>query len=136
MAKRCRVTTRDKLIVCEENKRKITFVNSDETEVEKVKVDGCEITDNNVNKCDYLVIKNAIERYVELKGGDIRHAIKQISSTINILSTNPSKGFKESFVISSKCPLSSAELKVYKKKFKQNFNSTLLIKNKQHTHKI
>ena len=32
-------------IVCEENKRKVTFINSSNIAVTKIRVDGCQITD-------------------------------------------------------------------------------------------
>jgi hypothetical protein len=43
-------------IVCEENRTKITFRNANRKIVEKIRIDGCVITDNNIKKCDYLLL--------------------------------------------------------------------------------
>jgi hypothetical protein len=74
-----------KQIVCSENKSKITFLNSGSFLVAKIKIDGCVIKDNNVRKCDYLVLcsneKMAI--FVELKGNHVADAIEQIEATLD-----------------------------------------------------
>ena len=104
-----------KRVVCEENQRQITFVNKDEIEATKLHVDGCQIDDDGV-RCDYLVVSEKGENYIELKGSDINHAVKQITRTIQSLSQNPKEASKRSFVISTRCPLSSAEIQVIEKK--------------------
>lgn len=50
-------------------------------------VDGYIIKDKTVNKCDYVVLAKSAtdiwsEVYVELKGSDVIHAIKQLKDTI------------------------------------------------------
>ena len=131
----CCETNKSKEIVCEENKRKMTFLNPDRLEITKVHVDGCEITDNST-RCDYLVVGNSIENYVELKGQDIKHAIEQLEATIRKLSKNQSKYNKRCFVISTRCPISSSQIQIIQKKFKKKYNSTFRVKNKQHTERI
>ncbi|MBF0486578.1 MAG: hypothetical protein HQK98_00320 [Nitrospirae bacterium] len=53
-----------------------------------VEVDGCFITDNDKQKCDYLIINcdSNVAYFVELKGKDIFHAIEQITQSIELLS--------------------------------------------------
>ncbi len=133
--KKCRETLNDPIIVCKEHNRKISFLNTQRGEVTKILVDGCEINDKGV-RCDYLVIKDQVERYVELKGSNINHAIKQLKRSINLLSVNPKSSKKESFIISSRCPKSSAAILELKLKFRKEFNSSLLVKNNAYRHKI
>ena len=74
-----------KKIVLKENRSTITFENPRTLEVEKIKVDGCAI--KNSIKCDFMLIpENLPEHYIELKGKDIKHALQQITETINKLS--------------------------------------------------
>lgn len=74
----CTEKTKHKRIVLEEKRSKITFINSKQIEVEKIKVDGCQITENEVLKCDFMLKVNESEYFIELKGQDFNHAIRQI----------------------------------------------------------
>ncbi len=122
----CIERTRNKKIVCEENKRKITFSNPQQIDVEKITIDGCQIEDG--VKCDFLVRSNNSENFVELKGSDINHAFEQLSRTIKLLGKKTCKK-RNSYVISSRSPLSAAEIQVLRIKFKKNFRSDLIVKN-------
>lgn len=51
-------------------------------------IDGYLVTDKTSDKCDYVVLAKTdagewAEVFVELKGSDVNHAIKQLRSTIN-----------------------------------------------------
>ena len=85
----CEFHSGSNIISCKESQNSLSFYCSGE-QFYKIKIDGCEIIDNNVLKCDFMIMKNdeAIEIYIELKGSDIQHAIKQIMATID------SKGLK------------------------------------------
>jgi hypothetical protein len=50
----------------------------------RIKVDNCLIKDENTQKCDYAFFRCKTEDYyfVELKGGDINTAYKQLKNTI------------------------------------------------------
>ena len=52
--------------------------------VRHYKIDGGVISDVNIIKCDYLLINDDSEKayFIELKGSDISHAIKQIEATV------------------------------------------------------
>ena len=71
--------------------------------------------------------------YIELKGQDLEHAMKQISSTITKLSSDPKKSEKRSYIICTRSPLSSTQIQTFKRIFKRDFNSTLEIKSSPHT---
>lgn len=129
----CICLKNDKIISLKENKSCFRFFNPERKEVKCILVDGCAITDG--IRCDYLLIDaNDTEHFIELKGRDITHAVEQLESSIKQLSTN--KGLKYSFIVSTRCPLAGPDIQIFKKKFKQRYNSELIIKNLicEHTH--
>jgi hypothetical protein len=128
----CVETVTDKLIVFSEQRSKLTLLNNDSGEVQKVQVDDCEITSG--MRCDHLAIKANCEYYIELKGQDIKHAIKQIERTIKTLSNSNNR--KISFIICTRSPLAAAEIQNLQLKFRRDFNSNLIVKNSPYTHPI
>ena len=78
----CEEYRTDTKIVLQENKSRIVFLNPNQDKILTIEVDGCVINDDNVLRCDYAIVpSNEVEIYVELKGSDISHAVKQIKST-------------------------------------------------------
>ncbi|MBS9780726.1 MAG: hypothetical protein KGV51_08885 [Moraxellaceae bacterium] len=81
-------TTHKGNVSLEENKMKCIFENKAKIELHKVKVDGGLLNSSANEKCDYLVHweqkNNKIVFYVELKGCDVKKAIQQLISTINL----------------------------------------------------
>lgn len=74
--------------VATEKGKKFRIENKSNAGICKVKVDGCLITDNTVRKCDFLFeVSSTTKTYllVELKGGDLGSAVKQIESTYDLL---------------------------------------------------
>jgi hypothetical protein len=64
----------------EENSRKATFKNPNATKYQRVKIDGCVITEG--PRCDYIVREiGSTTVFVELKGRDVEHACHQLLST-------------------------------------------------------
>ena len=72
-----------------ERKSSFVMVSRDVTAINKFKIDGHFDTDTTHDKCDYLFhhhpsgTKKDTCIFVELKGVDIEHAVKQIGDTIN-----------------------------------------------------
>jgi sporulation-control protein spo0M len=115
-----------------EKKSKITFLNPNKDKIVKIKVDNCVISDNETLRCDYALIpSDAVEIYVELKGSDIAQAVKQIESTIKLLSENPQKIKKLCFVVSTRVPQQTTSIQQLKIQFKKKFNASFQIKNIQ-----
>jgi len=116
-------------IVLEEESSKITFLNPKQIEVRKIRIDGCVIKEG--IKCDYMIITihNGYEYYIELKGSDVDHALKQIERTITLVSSNQQRITKHCFIISTRCPLASPKIQDIKIKFKKQYNANLIIKN-------
>jgi hypothetical protein len=111
----CERVKRDPRIVLEENKRKITFLNHNRRMIRKIKVDGCvfEKGDSTL-RCDYALDPgNGVEIYVELKGSDIEHAVKQLESTITQISKDARKAKKLCFIVSSRVPSEELKDKTY-----------------------
>jgi hypothetical protein len=123
---KCVSTVNRKREVFRENKSKLTLINTDESEAQRIIVDGCAITEG--KKCDFMYIINDKEIYIELKGSDITKAFVQLEATINKLSTCAKSKKKISFVICTKCPLAASDIMSYRKKFRANFNCDLLVK--------
>lgn len=107
---------------------KIIFTNENLIEVTKIQVDDC--LDIQGVKCDWLLIINEpyIEIYIELKGSDVEHAFAQIENTIKIVSKNYKIVLKYCYIITTICPINSAQIQVKAKSFKSKYNAVLRIK--------
>jgi hypothetical protein len=128
----CEEYKTDTKIVLQENKSKIVFLNPNRDRILKIKVDGCAINENNTLRCDYAIVPSKeIEIYVELKGSDISHAVKQIESTIKLLSEDPKKIRKLCFIVSTRVPKQTTSIQNLKVQFKKNFNANFHLKNIQ-----
>lgn len=126
----CSIIVKDKRIVLSENKSKITFLNLNQRDIERVQVDGCVLKEG--IKCDYMLIEDTeMEHYIELKGSDIDHAIAQLITTITKLSKCSKSHVKCAYIISTRCPLTTTKIQAQKLLFKKNYNSHLIIKNLQ-----
>lgn len=132
MKQKCCTTNKNKLVVFQENRSKLTIENSKQVKATKVEVDGCEITSG--IRCDFLYLINETELYIELKGQDLEHALEQLEATIKKLSKNPKKLKKKSFIICTRSPLNSASIQNHRVKFKKHFNSDLIVKSSPYKH--
>tara|TARA_R100000935_G_C2780916_1_gene141666 strand:- start:188 stop:595 length:408 start_codon:yes stop_codon:yes gene_type:complete len=127
----CQESTKDKIIVFSEKRSKLIVKNDSQKDVLKVTVDGCEITSG--IRCDYLMIVNEKEYFIELKGQDVNHAIEQIEETIKSLSSDAKNSEKVSFIICTRSPLASTSIQNFQVKFRKKFRCKLIIKNSPHT---
>lgn len=110
----CFKEVKDKEIIFKENGRKFTGYNPELKEIIKVKIDGCMIKDG--IKCDGLIVEldKHYGYFIELKGSNLNHAIKQLKATIEYVD-NVSNGYiskkfvkKFAFAVLSKYSLPSA----------------------------
>jgi len=79
-------------------------------------------------------LPNEQEVYIELKGSDVKHAVEQISRSIDLLACNCHSVIKLCFIASTRCPINSTEIQNLKKKFRQKYNAKIIIKNGEITH--
>ena len=75
---------RRKICVVEENGKKYNLNNHSGFSFRKVKIDKCLDQGIGKKRCDYLMDCEDLKRviFIELKGGDLKKAVVQISSTI------------------------------------------------------
>ncbi|MGM9740214.1 MAG: hypothetical protein ACI3ZP_06375 [Candidatus Cryptobacteroides sp.] len=128
----CICEANDSKIKFEENNRKIVFLNPERKTYLKVAVDGCTIRDG--LRCDNLLLSSDEheERYVELKGVQVMHAIDQLEVTINRLGEYDEN--RHAFVISTNvAPAITSQIQRKIKLFKQTYNSSLTIRERQLT---
>ncbi|MDQ2862531.1 MAG: hypothetical protein M3R50_02570, partial [Bacteroidota bacterium] len=75
-----------KICIAEENGKKFELINNSKFQVRKVKVDLCLSQLRHEKRCDYLLsldkINNPIVFFIELKGGDLIKAVKQLNDSI------------------------------------------------------
>lgn len=74
-----------KIITVKDKGNKQTYIGKNDSSKNfcKIRIDDCLIKDG--TKCDFLLISKDIKKafFIELKGSDLLHALKQIESTIN-----------------------------------------------------
>jgi hypothetical protein len=131
---KCRVTNNNKIYVFAENQSKLTIENPKALTSTRIVVDGCEINDTGI-KCDFMLLPPSEEFYIELKGQDIEHALKQIERTMQLLSSDLKNAIKRSYIICSRSPLNSTAIQNFQFLFKKKFNSKLIIKSSPFTDK-
>lgn len=73
-----------------QRKSRYKLVNEKNIEIVVYKVDGGIISDQEEYKCDFAIYSNKkMLILVELKGGDYKHALEQLLSTIKLLFAKP-----------------------------------------------
>ena len=112
------------------SRAKLILNNPNELLVKVVEIDGCVITEG--IRCDNLVIlpDNHLI-YIEFKGSDISHAVKQIEATIAYIQKicASSKKLNSTSIIScNRVPSNSTDIQRQKALFRKNYQSELRIK--------
>ena len=102
----------------------------------RINVDNCLIINSNTKKCDFVFVRcaNNYHYFVEMKGSDTKHAIKQLESTIKyfIEKTGLKKHQVFAYVVSGRVPSNSNLLfRSLKKQFVKNFAVELKIGTKK-----
>lgn len=123
----CIRESNDSVIRFEERRSVIRFVNTNRLMYKRVQVDGCAIIDG--VKCDNMLcsLDEHEEYYVELKGGDVLHAIEQISATIVQLGEYSCN--RHSFIVCTKvAPHLTTKIQKAKVDFKRRFQSDLVVR--------
>jgi hypothetical protein len=129
-------------IVCAEQGRKITFLNPKKRPVVKYSIDSCaplrrHLADGTCKLCDFVVIDwRKDEHYVELKGRNVGHALKQLESTILQLRSEGAVGVVYCWIITTASPSNTAKSLNRKAQFKKRFKARLEIRTNQHVHSL
>lgn len=133
-------STKDSSIKFEERKSKITFDNKSNKTCLKIDVDGGVVPSaEKTLRCDKLLVEKSkpLFCFIELKGNDIEHAIKQLESSLKDARLNPScSQQKLAFVVGKNhSPISSPLIQKRIKSFK-GLNAELIIKNTPATYPL
>jgi hypothetical protein len=95
--------------------------------VEKVKVDGCAITEGIC--CDWAVeVDDHVSReeiFIELKGSHITDAVKQIEATIARLSSDPAQMKKRCLIVSNRYTVSKTWFQRQQRRFIREYKADL-----------
>ncbi len=123
----------------EENGRKFVIEIPKESKENfcRIEIDGCFITHENVEKCDFVFVRCANDDtyYVELKGQKIKKAYSQITTTIKTHFPKP-KDKIFGFIVASRVPKAGQDINKLKKDFIKNYGQKLEIGTKKYIHKI
>lgn len=123
----CIESTKNKILVFSENKSRLEVHNSAQEDLERHKVDGCLVTKG--VRCDWKLVQVLSQReaYIELKGGNIEHAVEQIVESVKALTSNAASN-KVGYVICTRSPLASTAIQSLAKRVKRDFNIILRVK--------
>ncbi|MBP9742883.1 MAG: hypothetical protein KBD37_05945 [Burkholderiales bacterium] len=117
---------------CQENNVKFTIKNAtaeDRKNLVRIKVDSCLFDGSDSRlRCDYLFqFADKFSCFVELKGTDIEHAVKQLQSSLQHIKTN---GKRYAYVIAKnyKVPKIDAQKKKWILDFKNKYNAAFDMK--------
>jgi len=126
----CNEKSRDIDIPVHEHGRTFRLLNPSRKWINKVAVDTCYITTG--LRCDYLFeVEQQKVYYVELKGKNIEHAVKQLRTTMNYCKSEHATCPKECHIVASRVPKMSTSIQKSKKEFKQKYAAALYVHTKE-----
>lgn len=123
----CAEISNDPVKVFQERKSKITFHNNKRKRINKVDVECLKLKGKS---CDGLLLElenNNIEHFIELKGNKVLYAVKQIQNSIILISSDPKRQVKYSYIASTKSPSFDSNISKIKRLFKKEYNSSFTI---------
>jgi hypothetical protein len=120
------INDKRKELVLKERRSELHMTNKAGKDIKVIQIDGCEITENNVVRCDYMILYDNSCIYLELKGSKISHAFEQLANTIQL--KNVTDRQKIAVVVSFRCPLATAEINKAQQHFRKVHNANLLVK--------
>lgn len=131
MTLQCTVLTKSKIVKFEERRSILNVRNSNGRELHRVQIDGCAIVDG--RRCDWLLVDGVTgtEIFIELKGADVGEGIKQLCSSVQVLSEKPRR--KYGYIICTRSPISSPAIQKLQKSLLKSHSMTLRIKTTVHT---
>lgn len=134
----CKIESTDSKIKFEEKGKSIVFVNSARKPYIKVQVDGCQIVDG--EKCDNLLVDEEVgnEYFVELKGTDVAHALRQLDRSISLLSDKDNDHkYVRSYIISTNVsPKVSSKIQLFIKKWSKALDKRFSLTIKENRYEV
>ncbi len=110
---KCTRKSNQKIVSLSESGRKYILNNKSKKQLAIIKIDGCLITSNKIEKCDFLIEidePQTLAIYIELKGKNIEKAYNQLINTMNMLEKRHKKIKKECQIVSSRVPKSGTSV--------------------------
>ncbi len=127
---KCTHKSNQKAVSIAEKGRKFILNNKTKRQLAIVKVDGCLITSNKIEKCDFLIEidePRTMAIYLELKGKNIEKAYKQLINTMNILKKRHKKVNKMCQIVASRVPKSGTSVANLKENMMKTHKTLLKI---------
>lgn len=118
------------IIKMEERKKKVLFHNQSRREYLKIQIDDGVCQDQEL-KCDKLLrsLDAARDYFVELKGDDVHHAVKQLLATVRRFHTKSTKCFIRALAVTtSAAPKTDTTVMHVQAQLKAFNHATLLIR--------
>lgn len=130
-------TTQQRVIVFDENRRRIEFQNPSQKTVRKIALDDESLPEDFGLRCDGILVCPSVtpnhEHYVELKGSDIGHAVAQLRNSIQKLSRDVARQPKSCYVISSRVPRVGTDIQRVQRQFHSQLASMFYIRSREMT---
>lgn len=127
---KCSVSTKNSRIVLKEKRSRFELVNAKKSEVEKVQVDGCLITDERP-RCDWVLVSRIENKvlFIELKGCEIDRAVEQLMSTLEYTKDRYENFERQCFAVTTRIPRHGASIQRRCIEFYKKTSVTLRVKN-------
>ena len=95
--------------------------------VEKIQIDDCVIKQG--LRCDWLLrTDDSVSKqdiFVELKGSDIEHAVRQLEESLRVLARDSQSVLLRCYVVHTRCPMTGTDLNKHKLRFQRWFHARL-----------
>ena len=130
---KCTIPTKESMVVVEENRSKLIVKNSERRSLNKIKVDGCLISQDH-EKCDWLVATTDQPfraLYIELKGCDVKKAVSQLKNTVKLTEAAFKYHGKECYAVTTRVPKHGTDIRKLAIDFYKETKATLSVKNVQ-----
>jgi hypothetical protein len=113
----CTEDLTDSKITVKRDGRKAVFDNAERATIRRIDLD-CWIPSTETLKADYIVSNpGVVDIIVELKGKDIKHAVKQVVATLTKWKSAPAFSEKiGGLIVFTRCPMRAAETSDIKKR--------------------
>lgn len=122
----CRSSSTGSTVAVTDAGKTFALSNPSKSVVDVTKVDGCAITIG--IRCDYLYcLESTREIFVELKGADIKKAVRQIAATVPQLSS-VKKELRAGVVVASRVPRADTATQVAMADVRRNHLSKLVVR--------
>lgn len=106
----CSVNSRSKSIVRSEKGKSIRLKNDSKSLVKIWKVDGCLISEG--ERCDYAFECFDVNVFCELKGNDLRKAVRQLVRSTELLAPKFKSDKNIGLIVSRRCPLAGTDMQI------------------------